>query len=122
MSAASIADAVPITRQTSLPCRREDLESVPFAEAGMSRSTNAAVPMVVPRITESPEPLAGRMLGPVRLSDTPASIANDHDEHDLRIRHRRSAAGMVMRGAKPVQRMPEAKLLGASRFRGAAWP
>jgi hypothetical protein len=35
MSAASIADAVQITRQTSSPCRREDLEKFPFAEAGM---------------------------------------------------------------------------------------
>jgi hypothetical protein len=34
-NAPSIADAVQITRQTSLPCRREDLERVPFAEAGM---------------------------------------------------------------------------------------
>jgi hypothetical protein len=29
-------------------------------------------------------------------------------------RNRRSAAGMVMRAAKPLQRMPVAKLLGAS--------
>jgi hypothetical protein len=32
----------------------------------------------------------------------------------LRIPNRRSAGGMVMRGAKPVERMPPAKLLGAS--------
>jgi len=33
----------------------------------------------------------------------------------LRIPDRRSAAGMVMREAKPVQRTPLAKLLGASK-------
>jgi hypothetical protein len=34
---------------------------------------------------------------------------------DCAFRDRRSAAGMVMREAKPVQRMPEAKRLGASK-------
>jgi hypothetical protein len=33
---------------------------------------------------------------------------------EQRIPDRRSAAGMVMRAAKPVQRMPQAKLLGAA--------
>ena len=70
--------------------------------------------MAVPYIAVSREPFGGRILGPVRLSYTPDTVSNDQ-EHHLRIPDRRSAAGMVMRGAKPVQRMPEAKLLGASR-------
>jgi hypothetical protein len=70
-------------------------------------------PILVPSIAVSPEPFGGRIRGPVRLSYTPASVSNDQ-EHHLRIPDRRSAAGMVMRAAKPVQRIPEAKLLGAA--------
>jgi hypothetical protein len=40
--------------------------------------------------------------------------------HRGAFRDRRSAGGMVMRAAQPVQRMPEAKLLGASK--GCAEP
>src|SRR6266545_417186 len=78
----------------------------------MERSKRAARPVVVPVDPGVPRrPLAAVFADRCFSAPWPTSTAGHRDQrgHHRRIPNRRYAVGMVMREAKPLQRMPGAK-------------